>query len=117
MHESAGDDEHVSDDGGFARVAAVSEVPPGTAIMVPVGDFDIAIFNVGGQYFAVDDVCPHAGGSLQEGYVSDGTVTCPLHGWCFNLQDGSMTNGRKKISTFDLVVEGNDISVSRRPRP
>ena len=100
----------------FARVGSVAELPPGSAKMLAVGDYDIAVFNVGGAFFAIDDVCPHFAGSLSEGTVSGETVSCPVHGWCFNLRDGSMPNGRKSVATFDVRVAGDDVFVRGTPR-
>lgn len=101
----------------FARAGRVAELPPGAAKMLPVGDYDVAVFNVGGEFFAIDDVCPHFGGSLSEGTVDGSTVACPQHGWCFDLRDGTMPRGRKSVATFDVRVEGEQILVSRTPRP
>ncbi|HEV8021561.1 MAG TPA: Rieske 2Fe-2S domain-containing protein [Candidatus Lustribacter sp.] len=100
----------------FVRVAPVTELPPGTATMVAVGDFDIAVFNVAGEFLAVDDVCPHFAGSLHEGTVDGETVTCPVHGWCFDLRDGHMPNGRRSIATFEVRVAGDSVWVSGVPK-
>jgi NAD(P)H-dependent nitrite reductase small subunit len=116
MNDPALDDDSVSDEEPFACAVAAAELPPGRAVMVAVGDFDIALFNVNGEIFAIDDVCPHFAGSLHEGTVSGETVSCPLHGWCFNLRDGKMTNGRKSIETFDVRVQDGSVFVSRAPR-
>jgi NAD(P)H-dependent nitrite reductase small subunit len=116
MHDQIAEDDEPSDDEPFARLFAVSELQPGNAKMVPVGDFDIALFNVGGEIFAIDDVCPHFAGSLAEGTVEGETVSCPLHGWCFNLRDGKMTGGRRSVATFDVRVDAGEVYVSRVPR-
>ena len=104
------------DEPAFTRVGALSDLPPGAATMVPVGDFDIALFNVGGEIFAIDDVCPHFAGSLHEGAVDGATVSCPLHGWCFDLRSGAQTNGRRFVDTFEVRVEDQDVLVSVTPR-
>lgn len=105
-----------TDEEPFARVGPVAELPPGTAKMLAVGDYDIAVFNVGGTFFAIDDVCPHFAGSLSEGAVDGLTVSCPVHGWCFDLRDGHMPNGRRSVVTFDVRVDEDAIFVSRTPR-
>jgi nitrite reductase (NADH) small subunit len=116
MHDPYAGDQAVSLDEPFETVVAASDLPPGSATMVAVGEYDIAVFNVDGEIFAIDDVCPHFAGSLHEGTVSGETVACPQHGWCFNLRDGSMPNGRKSVVTFDVRIEGGQIAVSRTPR-
>ena len=85
-------------------------------MMAAVGDYDIALFNVAGEIFAIDDVCPHFAGSLHEGTVEDGMVSCPLHGWCFDLRSGTQTNGRRFVDTFDVRVEDTNLLVSATPR-
>jgi NAD(P)H-dependent nitrite reductase small subunit len=104
------------DEPAFTRVGALSDLPPGAAMMAPVGDYDIALFNVDGEIFAIDDVCPHFAGSLHEGAVIDGTVSCPLHGWCFDLRSGAQTNGRRFVDTFDVRVEDQNVLVGAAPR-
>jgi nitrite reductase/ring-hydroxylating ferredoxin subunit len=84
--------------------------------MAAVGDYDIALFNVDGEIFAIDDVCPHFAGSLHEGTVADGMLSCPLHGWCFDLRNGTQTNGRRFVDTFDVRVEDQNVLVSATPR-
>jgi nitrite reductase (NADH) small subunit len=116
MHDPALDEDATPGEEPFARLFALAEFPPGSAKMVPVGDFDIAVFNVDGEIFAIDDVCPHFAGSLAEGTVVEETVACPLHGWCFNLRDGKMNGIRRSVDTFDVRIDDGDVFVSRTPR-
>src|SRR3989442_2152911 len=80
----------------FARVAAAAEVPPGQAKMVEAGRKKIALFNVGGAYYAIDDTCPHRGGPLSQGPVEGGTVTCPWHGSKFEIKTGAVARRRPR---------------------
>ena len=61
----------------FHTVCRAGEVPEGAGKTVSVGDKLIALFRDGGQYYAIDDCCPHMGASLGDGYVEGGVVTCP----------------------------------------
>lgn len=70
------------------RAATLVELPPGTAKRVRVGDRAIALFNVEGAVYALDDRCPHEGGRLSLGDVKAGAVRCPVHGACFALATG-----------------------------
>jgi nitrite reductase/ring-hydroxylating ferredoxin subunit len=72
----------------YVAVARASEVPPGKSIGVRVDGRPIAVFNVGGEFRAVDGACPHRGAALWQGFVDDGIVTCPLHGYRFELATG-----------------------------
>ena len=73
---------------------------------------DVALFLIGGRYFALADACPHMGASLSAGWVGDGIVTCPLHFWRFRLDDGTWAdNPRLKTDSFDVRVVGEEIQV------
>jgi|HubBroStandDraft_4_1064222.scaffolds.fasta_scaffold463071_2 nitrite reductase (NADH) small subunit len=72
----------------FVKVAAESDVASGNGRVVEVGGREYALFNVNGEYFCIDNECPHAGGPLGEGTVDRGSVMCPWHCWCFDLRTG-----------------------------
>ncbi|MBV9440011.1 MAG: nitrite reductase small subunit NirD [Candidatus Eremiobacteraeota bacterium] len=93
---------------GFVRVARVDEIAPGSARTVMLGDREVALFNVAGTFYALDNTCPHQGGPLAEGWFDDECVTCPWHGWTFRLRDGSMTLGDYSwVDAFDVrIVDG-----------
>jgi nitrite reductase (NADH) small subunit len=94
------------------RVAAVAEIPPGSAREVTAGDRVIALFNVDGTLYALDGICPHAGGPLGEGTLQGPVVTCPWHGWQFDVTTGRhCLNSRIEHSRFPLKIEGNDVYV------
>ena len=94
------------------RVAGVDEVPPGTGKEVMAGDQVVALFNVEGRFHALDGVCPHAGGPLGEGILRGTTVTCPWHGWQFDVSSGAnCLNPRMKHTCFAVRVEGDDVFI------
>ena len=70
-------------------VAQTSDCPPGQTIEAVANGRVIAIFNVDGEYHALDGVCPHQGGPLGQGTLDGRTVTCPWHGWQFDVIDGT----------------------------
>jgi 3-phenylpropionate/trans-cinnamate dioxygenase ferredoxin component len=99
----------------FITAAKTSELQSGQGMVVEVKGRAIALFNVNGEYFALDNVCPHRGGPLGEGYVdcTNGTVQCPWHGWTFALASGvSPVNVMAKVEKFDVRVTGDEIEVS-----
>ena len=99
------------------RVAHVADVAPGTAKMVVVDGREIALFNAGGIFYALDNTCPHQGGPLAEGWIEGTQVTCPWHAWTFKLADGKMTLGDyASVEAFDVRVDGDDVAVSRTPQ-
>lgn len=96
----------------FVTVAKVGAIPPGQGNTFTVGDRLVAVFNDGGNYFAIDDLCPHMGASLGAGEVHEGAVTCPWHAWRFRVSDGTWCdNPRLKIACFETRVEGDKIQV------
>ena len=102
----------------FVAVARVDDVAPGTGKAVVVGDREVAVFNVGGTFYALDNTCPHQGGPLADGWIEHAQVTCPWHAWTFNLADGSMTLGDFAcVDAFDVRIQGGAVLVRRTPRP
>jgi nitrite reductase (NADH) small subunit len=91
---------------GWVRVLDVAEVPPGQVVEVLAGDRAVAVANVDGQIFAVDSVCPHAGGPLGDGHLDGCTLTCPWHGWTFDVRDGSSELAADvRVGTFEVHIE------------
>jgi nitrite reductase/ring-hydroxylating ferredoxin subunit len=73
---------------GWVRVVADSEVVEGEVIEAIAGDRPLVLARVDGQVFALPEACPHAGGPLSEGTLDGATLTCPWHGWSFDVRDG-----------------------------
>ena len=95
------------------KVAKTSEIPAGSGKVVEVGGKTIAVFNCDGTFYATDNTCLHRGGPLGEGALSGKTVTCPWHGWEYDVTSGACTmNTAIKNQTFPIKVEGEDILVS-----
>ena len=97
---------------GFIKVASSNEIEPGRGKTVEVNGKTIAILNDNGKFYAIDDTCAHAGGSLGDGNCGSGIVTCPLHGWEYGLENGKNTfDSDVQLNVYDLKVEGEDIYV------
>lgn len=97
----------------FVSVAKVGSIPEGQGESFVVGERIVAIFHIDGQFFAIDDICPHMGASLAPGYVDDQkTVACPWHAWRFSIVDGTWCDNPKiKVDSFEVKIEGDDIQV------
>lgn len=96
----------------FVKVAQTSEIPLGEGRSFEVGGKAVAVFNVNGQFVAVDGACPHRGGPLGEGYLENAVVTCPWHGWQFDVTTGvSPVNPATKVPIYPVKVEGPDLFV------
>lgn len=71
-------------------LCATSEVAPGAAIKVEIGDLTLAVFNVDGDFFVTDDMCTHGPGSLSEGYIDGDVVECNFHNGQFDIRTGQV---------------------------
>ena len=102
----------------FRKVCRVGDVTEGEGKTVEIDDKLIALFLHQGQYYAIDDVCPHMGASLSGGYVENATVTCPWHAWRFCLTDGTWMDYKKiKIGSYAVRVVGDEIQVQAPAAP
>ena len=96
----------------FETVGKVSDFEENVGKAVPVDGRMVAVFLREGQFYAIDDLCPHMGASLAEGYVEGNTVTCPWHAWRFCIKDGTWEdNPRVKVDAFEVRVEGEEVQV------
>lgn len=98
----------------FVKVASKRDVPPGTGVVTKVEGREIALFNVDGKFHALDNTCPHMGGPLGEGCLEQSVVTCPWHGWQFDVRTGvSPLQPEVKTKTYEVKLEGEDVLVAR----
>ena len=97
----------------FVKVASANDLKPGENKVVNVNGTEVALFNVEGEFFAITNTCPHRGGPLGEGYLEGDAVTCPWHGWRFNVKTGvSPVMPTAKVPTYEVKVEGGDVLVA-----
>lgn len=97
----------------FVKVATTDEMAPGQAKMVQVDDKKIALFQVEGGFYALDDTCTHRGGPLSEGEIEGEQVTCPWHGAIYNITNGQVLSppAPNGVASYPVRVEGTDIEV------
>ena len=96
----------------FVKVAKISEIPEDTGKLVQVGGQDIALFKVKGKVHAIFALCPHQGGPLDEGGLNGKLVTCPWHGWEFDVTNGLCGfNPAIKTPTFEVKEQNGDVYV------
>ena len=88
----------------------VEEIPEGQAKAVSVDGQEVALFNVKGCFYALDNTCPHRGGPLGEGYLDGVEVTCPWHAWTFDVTTGiCQTVPDTKQKTFKVKIQNNEV--------
>jgi len=96
----------------WIRVAALADCPSGAALETVVEDRIVAIFNVDGELFALDGICPHQGGPLGCGALQDKIITCPWHGWQFNVATGDHQAATTlKHPRYPVIVQDGDVMV------
>lgn len=99
--------------GNLVKVASKNDLSNGKGMCVEHEGKRIAVFNVDNQYYAIDDECTHAGGSLSEGPLEGCKVTCPWHGAEFDIKTGEALAAPAfdAVKSYKVKVEGEDIKV------
>jgi len=93
-------------------VAKIEEVPAGQARVFEAGGRSVAVCNVAGTHYAIDNSCPHRGGPLGEGDVDGAVVVCPWHGWRWDVTTGANANNPAiRVPCFPVSVERGEILV------
>ena len=96
----------------FEKVAKLSEIPAGSIKTVQAGGKALALANVGGALYAIDNTCLHRGGPLGEGELAGPIVTCPWHGWQFDVTTGkAVQNPSAGLGCFQAEVRGDEVFV------
>ncbi|MBI3050934.1 non-heme iron oxygenase ferredoxin subunit [Candidatus Woesearchaeota archaeon] len=95
----------------FVKAATRAEIQPGTGKVVVAAGKRIALFNVEGEFYAIDNTCPHKGSPLGEGELDGKTVSCPGHGWLFDVTTGKGRIMPVGVSTHNVKIEGDDVLV------
>lgn len=98
----------------FVTVAKTHELAQDQGKLVEINRKRIALFNVGGRYYAIDDMCPHRGGPLSKGEIAGTTVVCPWHDASFDLATGAVTRSPAEtgVAVYAVRIEGEDISIA-----
>ena len=95
----------------YVKVANTDDLQAGQAKLISVADRQVALFNVGGTCYAIDDTCSHVGGSLSEGALDNDVVTCPWHGARFCVRDGRVQGPPAEVNVSSYPVRVTDGSI------
>jgi 3-phenylpropionate/trans-cinnamate dioxygenase ferredoxin component len=97
----------------WQAVGKTADIPPECVGVFQVGDHEVAVCNVDGQFYAIDDLCTHDGGSLDQGQLEGDEIECPRHGARFNVTSGQATQlpAFEPVDTHEVRVEGDTIHV------
>ena len=95
---------------GFTKVCTVSELRENQGKRFLINDVDIAVFKVNGEIFVLNNVCPHQHTSvIYDGFVEDGCVVCPAHGWMFNLKTGKQPTGARGLDSYQVKIIDDEV--------
>lgn len=97
----------------WTDVAAMGEFPTGEFRLIDLDGAIVAVFNIGGEYYAIEDVCTHDGGTLTGGPVAGDCITCPRHGAVFSIKTGAVLAppAYEPVHTFPVRVEEGMVQV------
>jgi len=97
----------------WINVDAVTNLPDGSVSLIDVDGTEVAVFSIGGHYYAIQDVCTHDGGTLAEGVVEDYEIECPRHGARFDLRSGKVTAppAYEDVTVFAVRIHDRQVQV------
>ncbi|HXD75621.1 MAG TPA: nitrite reductase small subunit NirD [Vicinamibacterales bacterium] len=98
----------------WIRIATCDSIPPREGRAAVIGERQIAVFNLGDRFLAVDNLCPHQSGPLCDGIVAGDAVVCPLHAWKVNLETGAVARPAEQdhcVRTYATRVDDGVVSI------
>lgn len=103
--------------GPFIKVADLTQIKAGQHKVLYFRQKEIVLFNLAGECYALDNLCPHRNGPLSEGEMADGVVICPLHGARFDIKTGKGLPGphRCDVKAYTVKVEGTEVKIQSVP--
>ena len=97
----------------FIKVAQTTDLVPGQKMLVDYDGEDVGLFNIGGQFYAISDVCTHDNGPLVEGRLDGECIICPRHGARFNIKTGQQTMPAfQPVPLYEVKIEGDDVFIA-----
>ena len=97
----------------FVKVCKTADIPAGSGRTVQVNGKPVAVFNVDGSFYAISNTCLHRGGPLGEGDLESKVVTCPWHGWKYDVTTGvNEMNSSVVVEKYQVKVEGDDVLIA-----
>lgn len=99
-------------EGRTITAGRVEDVPPGRGATVELLDgTELALFNVGGEFHAIENFCPHRGAPLADGPLCGHIVECDWHGWRFDLRTGQCLNNNSAVESYEVIIEDGTIKI------
>jgi len=96
----------------YTKLCKVTELQEREGRRFSTNDIEVALFKVDNEIFALSNICPHQHSALiYDGYIEDGCVVCPAHGWMFDLRTGKLKTGKTRLTIFPVQVRDDYIFV------
>ena len=96
----------------FVRVGLISDFTPGQGKMVVINGRHVALFRLGDDFHAIDNLCLHKAGPLCEGQIDNDVVTCPWHGWSYEIKTGTLVQDpRVGVNKHEVKIEAGAVSI------
>jgi NAD(P)H-dependent nitrite reductase small subunit len=97
---------------GFCKVCRLSDLKEKEGRRFIVNDVDVAVFKVEGNIYALNNICPHQKAALiYDGFIEDGKIVCPVHGWAFDLATGNLGEGRHGLNSYEVKIIDDNVYV------
>jgi len=102
---------------GFSKVCHLNSLRENQGRRFIINDTEVAVFKIEGEIFALYNICPHQQTALiYDGFIEDGCVVCPAHGWMFNLRTGKKPDGGNGLSVYPVEVLDDHLYIKVTPK-
>lgn len=102
---------------GYTKLCMTQELREGKGKRIYIEEHPLAVFLVNGCVFVTDNICPHQQSNiLHEGFLEQGQVICPAHGWSFSLETGNQPDGRRGITSYPVIVREGVVYIKFTPK-
>jgi nitrite reductase/ring-hydroxylating ferredoxin subunit len=96
----------------FKKLCGLSELRENEGRRFIINDTEVAVFKIGQEIFALNNICPHQHTALlYDGFIEDGCVVCPAHGWMFNLKTGKQPTGSSGVESYQTKIENDEVFI------
>ena len=97
----------------YITVAGANDISSGQSKVFEVKGNQVAVCNINGNYYAFANICPHRGGPVGEGEIEGTVITCPWHGWAFDITTCVNTmNPLAKLTKYDIKIDNNELKIN-----
>ena len=101
----------------FTKICGLDQLTESEGKRFIIDDVEIALFKIGDDVYALENICPHQHSALiYDGFIEGEHVVCPAHGWMFNLKTGNLPSGSKGLDAYEVKISENDIYVKIIPK-